>query len=59
MLFDPAATWTVAADGLASRSSNTPLLGRDLPGVVRLTVARGHVTWTDGTVFPRSTHAAD
>ena len=24
VLFDPAATWTVAADGLASRSANTP-----------------------------------
>ena len=58
VVFDPAATWTVAADGLASRSSNTPLLGRELPGVVRLTVAGGSVTWTDGTVFPRSTNAA-
>ena len=48
----------VAADGLASRSSNTPLIGRELSGVVRLTVAGGHVTWTDGTVFPRSMHAA-
>jgi dihydroorotase len=58
VVFDPAATWTVAADGLASRSSNTPLLGRELPGVVRLTVAEGRVTWDDGTVFPRSTRAA-
>ncbi|HET7686277.1 MAG TPA: dihydroorotase [Candidatus Limnocylindria bacterium] len=56
--FDPAATWTVAPDGLASRSANTPLLGRQLPGVVRLTVAAGRVTWDDGTVFPRSTRAA-
>ncbi len=58
VVFDPTATWTVAAEMLASRSSNTPLLGRELPGVVRLTVAGGHVTWTDGTVFPRSTRAA-
>ena len=56
--FDPAATWTVAADGLASRSANTPLLGRELPGVVRLTLAGGRVTWDAGTVFPRSMHAA-
>ncbi|MEO8246656.1 MAG: dihydroorotase [Chloroflexota bacterium] len=58
VVFDPAATWIVAAEGLASRSSNTPVLGRQLPGVVRLTVAGGRVTWDDGTVFPRSMHAA-
>lgn len=58
VLFDPVATWTVAAGRLASRSANTPLLGRELPGVVRLTVAGGRVTWDDGTVFPRSTLAA-
>ena len=58
VLFDPAATWTVAADRSASRSANTPLLGRELPGAVRLTVAGGRVTWDDGTVFPRSTRAA-
>lgn len=46
--FDPAATWTVTPEALASRSSNTPLLGRELPGVVRLTVAGGRVTWNDG-----------
>lgn len=56
--FDPAASWTVAPEALASRSANTPLLGRELPGVVRLTLAAGRVTWEDGTVFPRSTHAA-
>jgi dihydroorotase len=43
--FDPEARWTVEADGLASRSSNTPLLGMELPGVVRLTVADGRVTY--------------
>ena len=39
--FDPAARWTPPATSLASRSTNTPLLGRELPGVVRLTVAAG------------------
>ena len=43
--FDPAARWAVEAGGLASRSSNTPLLGMELPGVVRLTVADGRVTY--------------
>lgn len=43
--FDPAARWRVEADELASASSNTPLLGMELPGVVRLTVAEGRVTY--------------
>ena len=46
--FDRAARWTVDASALASRSANTPLLGMSLPGVVRLTVAAGRVTWNDG-----------
>ncbi len=48
-LVDPAARWRVAPEALASASANTPLLGRELPGVVRLTVADGRVTW-DGLV---------
>ena len=45
VLFDVAARWRVEAEALASASSNTPLLGMDLPGVVRLTVADGRVTY--------------
>jgi dihydroorotase len=45
VVFDPRARWRVEADRLASRSSNTPLLGMELPGVVRLTVAGGRVTY--------------
>ena len=45
MAFDPAAHWRVEADALASRSTNTPLIGMELPGVVRLTVADGRVTY--------------
>jgi len=45
VLFDPAARWRVERDALASASSNTPLLGMELPGVVRLTVADGRVTY--------------
>jgi dihydroorotase len=45
VLFDPNARWTVAPETLASASVNTPLLGIDLPGVVRLTVADGRVTY--------------
>lgn len=49
-VFDPAARWRVEAGGLASRSSNTPLIGMLLPGVVRLTVADGRITWSDGLI---------
>ena len=45
VLFDPGARWRVEPGVLASRSSNTPLLGMELPGVVRLTLAAGRVTY--------------
>jgi dihydroorotase len=44
-LFDIDARWRVEADALASVSSNTPLLDMELPGVVRLTVAEGRITY--------------
>jgi dihydroorotase len=45
VVFDPRARWRADASALASGSSNTPLLGMDLPGVVRLTVAGGRITY--------------
>lgn len=45
VLFDPDARWRVETGALASASSNTPLLGMELPGVVRLTVADGRLTY--------------
>jgi dihydroorotase len=45
---DQHARWRVEAAALASSSSNTPLLGMELPGVVRLTVASGRITYRDG-----------
>jgi dihydroorotase len=48
VVFDPAARWRVEAAVLASGSSNTPLLGMELPGVVRMTVAGGRITYQDG-----------
>ena len=47
VVFDPEASWTVSETTLSSRSYNTPLLGRTLPGVVRLTVAAGRLTYQD------------
>ena len=38
----------VEAGSLASKSSNTPLLGMELPGLVRLTVTGGRITYRDG-----------
>lgn len=46
VVFDRSARWTVAADTLRSRSHNTPLLGRSLPGEVLLTIARGRLAWS-------------
>lgn len=48
VLVDAAARWHVEPATLASASSNTPLLGRDLPGVVRLTLADGRPTYVNG-----------
>jgi dihydroorotase len=45
VVFDPRARWRVDGDALASASRNTPLLGMELPGVVRLTMADGRVTY--------------
>ncbi|MEP6681404.1 MAG: amidohydrolase family protein, partial [Chloroflexota bacterium] len=45
VVFDPASRWRVEADALASRSANTPLIGMELPGLVRLTVADGRMTY--------------
>jgi dihydroorotase len=44
---DPAATWTVDAGRLASRSRNTPYAGRKLTGRVRHTVLRGEPVVVD------------
>ena len=44
---DPAAVWTVTPDALQSRSWNSPWLGQELTGKVRLTVAAGRVAWDD------------
>ncbi|HEY7463610.1 MAG TPA: dihydroorotase [Candidatus Limnocylindria bacterium] len=45
--FEPERRWSVEVGALASRSANTPLLGRKLPGVVRLTIAGGRATYVD------------
>ena len=45
VVFDRSDRWTVAADGLASRGKNTPLLGMELGGRVLVTVANGRIAY--------------
>ncbi len=47
-VIDPAATWEVDATRLASRSRNTPYLGRKLTGRVRHTLLFGEPVVVDG-----------
>ncbi|MGI8998734.1 MAG: dihydroorotase [Candidatus Limnocylindria bacterium] len=45
VVFDPVTLRRLEARDLASASANSPLLGMNLPGEVRLTVAEGRVTY--------------
>jgi dihydroorotase len=47
-VIDPAATWVVEPERLASRSRNTPYAGRKLTGRVRHTMLRGEPVVVDG-----------
>ena len=50
VVIDRSATWTVTPEALASRGKNSPLVGRELAGVVVLTMAGGRVAWeADGS----------
>ncbi|MEJ7845983.1 MAG: dihydroorotase [Acidimicrobiales bacterium] len=46
-VIDPAATWVVDPDRLASRARNTPYAGRNLTGRVRHTLLRGEAVVVD------------
>ncbi len=48
VVVDAGAAWTVDAASLASKGKNTPLLGRALPGTVRLVLADGRVAYAGG-----------
>jgi dihydroorotase len=45
VVFDRSATWRVTEATLASKGRNSPLLGRELAGLVLLTVAGGRVAY--------------
>ena len=44
-LFDAGAHWRVEAAALASQGKNTPFLGLEVPGKVRMTIVGGHVVY--------------
>ena len=45
VVFDRSESWTVSSESLASRGKNTPLVGRDLPGRVLMTLSQGRVAY--------------
>ena len=47
VVIDRGASWTVDAGTLRSKGKNSPLVGRELAGVVRLTVAGGRIAYRD------------
>ncbi|MGF2734425.1 dihydroorotase [Marinobacter sp. DUT-1] len=44
-LFDPVATWTADDSSLVSVGRHAPVIGRELPGVVRMTLVEGRKAW--------------
>jgi dihydroorotase len=48
-VFDPTRTWQVVPAELASKSKNTPYVGRELRGMVTHTILRGTPTVIDGS----------
>ena len=59
VLFDPAASWTVEASDLHSRSRNTPYAGTTLRGRVVHTLLHGRFTVRDGVLAPADAVEAD
>jgi dihydroorotase len=57
-LVDPAASWVVRAEAMATQGRNTPYAGRTLPGRVVATFLRGRATVLDGTAVGRDERPA-
>ncbi len=47
VVFDRSDRWPVSAESLLSKGKNSPLLGRELPGRVLLTIAAGRLAYQD------------
>ncbi len=48
VLFAPEEDWTVREDSLLSKACNTPFLGENLPGAVRMTICGGRIVYEKG-----------
>ena len=44
-VFDAAARWCVEPSALVSQGKNTPFIGLEVPGKVRMTLVGGHVVY--------------
>ena len=49
VVFDRSDRWRVASETLLSKGKNSPLLGREIPGRVLLTIAAGRLAYEDQT----------
>ena len=47
VVFDRSDSWRVSPESLLSKGKNSPLVGRELPGRVLLTVAGGRLAYED------------
>jgi len=47
VVFDRSDNWRVATESLRSRGKNSPLIGRELPGRVLVTIASGRLAYAD------------
>ena len=47
VVFDRSDSWRVAPDSMLSKGKNSPLMGRELPGRVLLTIAAGRLAYED------------
>jgi len=50
VVFDRSDRWAVSAESLASKGKNSPLLGRELPGRVLVTLAAGRLAWEAASI---------
>jgi dihydroorotase len=50
VVFDRSDTWKVSPESLLSKGKNSPLIGRELPGRVLLTIAGGRLAYEDPNV---------
>ncbi|HEX7491356.1 MAG TPA: dihydroorotase [Candidatus Limnocylindrales bacterium] len=47
VIFDRSGRWRVSSESLLSKGKNSPLIGRELPGRVLLTIAAGRLAYED------------